>query len=60
MKKSKPGIFVYLLAYLAILMRWMRQSMMGKVVTAGLLIVIVSGTYNRLSAAPFFAENAQP
>ena len=60
MKKSKPGIFVYLLAYLAILMRWMRQSTMGKVVTAGLLILLVSGTYNRLSAAPFFADNAQP
>ena len=60
MKKSKPSVFVYMLAYLAILMRWMRQSTMGKVVTAGLLIVIVSGTYNQLSAAPFFADNAQP
>lgn len=60
MKKSKPGIFVYMLAYLAILMRWMRQSTLGKVVTAGLLIVLVSGTYNHLSAAPFFADNAQP
>ena len=60
MKKSKPSVFVYMLAYLAILMRWMRRSTMGKVVTAGLLIVIVSGTYNRLSAAPFFAGNAQP
>ena len=60
MKKSKPGIFVYMLAYLAILMRWMRRSTLGKVVTAGLLILIVSGTYNQLSAAPFFADNAQP
>ena len=60
MKKSKPSIFVYMLAYSAILMRWMRQSTMGKVVTAGLLIVIVSGMYNQLSAAPFFADNAQP
>jgi lipoprotein-anchoring transpeptidase ErfK/SrfK len=60
MKKSKPSIFVYLLAYLAIVMRWMRRSTLGKVVTAGLLIVIVSGTYNQLSAAPFFADNAQP
>ena len=60
MKKSKPSVFVYMLAYLAILMRWMRRSTMGKVVTAGLLIVIVSGTYNRLSAAPFFAGDAQP
>jgi lipoprotein-anchoring transpeptidase ErfK/SrfK len=60
MKKSKPGIFVYMLAYLAILMRWMRRSTLGKVVTAGLLIAIVSGTYNQLSAAPFFADNAQP
>jgi lipoprotein-anchoring transpeptidase ErfK/SrfK len=60
MKKSKPGIFVYMLAYLAILMRWMRRSTLGKVVTAGLLIVIVSSTYNQLSAAPFFADNAQP
>ena len=60
MKKSKPGIFVYMLAYLAILMRWMRRSTLGKVVTAGLLIVIVSGTYNKLSAAPFFADNTQP
>ena len=60
MKKSKPSIFVYMLAYVAILMRWMRQSTMGKVVTAGLLIVIVSGMYNQLSAAPFFADNAQP
>ena len=60
MKKSKPGIFVYMLAYLAIVMRWMRRSTLGKVVTAGLLIVIVSGTYNKLSAAPFFADNTQP
>ena len=60
MKKSKPSIFVYMLAYLAILMRWMRRSTLGKVVTAGLLIVIVSGTYNHLSAAPFFADNARP
>ena len=60
MKKSKPNIFVYMLAYLAILLRWMRRSMPGKVVTAGLLIVLVSGTYNHLSAAPFFADNAQP
>ena len=60
MKKSKPSIFVYMLAYLAILMRWMRRSTLGKVVTAGLLIVIVSSTYNQLSAAPFFADNAQP
>ena len=60
MKKSKPNIFVYMLAYLAILMRWMRRSTLGKVVTAGLLIVLVSGTYNHLSAAPFFADNAQP
>ena len=60
MKKSKPSIFVYMLAYLAIVMRWMRRSTLGKVVTAGLLIVIVSGTYNHLSAAPFFADNAQP
>ena len=60
MKKSKPSIFVYMLAYLAILMRWMRRSTLGKVVTAGLLIAIVSGTYNQLSAAPFFADNAQP
>lgn len=60
MKKSKPSLFVYMLAYLAILMRWMRQSTAGKVVTAGLLIVIVSGTYNQLSAAPFFADNATP
>ena len=60
MKKSKPNIFVYMLAYLAILMRWMRRSTLGKVVTAGLLIVLVSGTYNHLSAAPFCADNAQP
>ena len=60
MKKSKPNIFVYMLAYLAILLRWMRRSTPGKVVTAGLLIVLVSGTYNHLSAAPFFADNAQP
>ena len=60
MKKSKPNIFVYMLAYLAILMRWMRRSTLGKVVTAGLLIVIVSSTYNHLSAAPFFAGDAQP
>ena len=60
MKKSKPNIFVYMLAYLAILMRWMRRSTLGKVVSAGLLIVLVSGTYNHLSAAPFFADNAQP
>ena len=60
MKKSKPSVFVYMLAYLAILMRWMRRNTLGKVVTAGLLIVIVSGTYNHLSAAPFFAGNAQP
>ena len=59
MKKSKPNIFVYMLAYLAILLRWMRRSTPGKVVTAGLLIVLVSGTYNHLSAAPFFADNAQ-
>ena len=60
MKKSKPSVFVYILAYVAILMRWMRRTTLGKVVTAGLLIVIVSGTYNQLSAAPFFADNAQP
>ena len=60
MKKSKPSIFVYMLAYLAILLRWMRRSTLVKVVTAGLLIVLVSGTYNHLSAAPFFADNAQP
>ena len=60
MKKSKPNIFVYMLAYLAILMRWMRQSTVGKVVTSGLLILMVSGTYNQLSAATFFADNAQP
>lgn len=60
MKKSKPSVFVYLLAYVAILMRWMRRTTLGKVVTAGLLIVIVSGTYNQLSAAPFFADYAQP
>ena len=60
MKKSKPSVFVYLLAYVAILMRWMRRTTLGKVVTAGLLIVIVSGTYNQLSAAPFFADHAQP
>ena len=60
MKKSKPSIFVYMLAYLAILMRWMRNTLPGRVVTAGLLILLVSSTYNRLSAAPFFAGNAQP
>ena len=60
MKKSKPSVFVYILAYVAILMRWMRRTTLGNVVTAGLLIVIVSGTYNQLSAAPFFADNAQP
>lgn len=60
MRKSKPSVFVYILAYVAILMRWMRRTTLGKVVTAGLLIVIVSGTYNQLSAAPFFADNAQP
>ena len=60
MKKSKPSVFVYILASVAILMRWMRRTTLGKVVTAGLLIVIVSGTYNQLSAAPFFADNAQP
>ena len=60
MKKSKPSVFVYLLAYVAILMRWMRRTTLGKVVTAGLLIVIVSGTYSQLSAAPFFADHAQP
>ena len=60
MKKSKPSIFVYMLAYLAILMRWMRNTLPGRVVTAGLLILLVSSTYNRLSAAPFFAGNTQP
>ena len=60
MKKSKPSIFVYMLAYLAILLRWMRNTLPGRVVTAGLLILLVSSTYNRLSAAPFFAGNAQP
>ncbi len=60
MKKSKPNVFVYMLAYLAILMRWMRRSTLGKVVTAGLLIVLVSGTYNHLNAAPFFKDSAQP
>ena len=60
MKKSKPSVFVYMLAYLAIALRWMRRSTVGKVVTAGLLILLVSGTYNQLSAAPFFADKAQP
>jgi lipoprotein-anchoring transpeptidase ErfK/SrfK len=60
MKKSKPGIHIYLLAYIAILMHWMRNTLPGRVVTAGLLILLVSSTYNRLSAAPFFAGNAQP
>lgn len=60
MKKSKPGVHIYLLAYIAILMRWMRNTLPGRVVTAGLLILLVSSTYNRLSAAPFFAGNAQP
>jgi|GEM_PF-212216 len=60
MKKSKPSIFVYMLAYLAIALRWMRSTTAGKVVTAGLLILLVSGTYNQLSAAPFFGDKAQP
>ena len=60
MKKSKPGIHVYILAYIAILMRWMRNTLPGRVVTAGLLILLVSSTYNRLSAAPFFANQPPP
>ena len=60
MKRSKPSIFVYILAYVAIAMRWMRSTAMGRVVTAGVMILLVSSTYNHLSAAPFFAENAKP
>ena len=60
MKRTKPSVFVYILAYIAIMMRWMRRTTVGKVVTAGVLILLVSGTYNHLSAAPFFADNAQP
>ena len=60
MKRSKPSIFVYILAYVAIAMRWMRSTAMGRVVTAGVMILLVSSTYNHLSAAPFFAENANP
>lgn len=60
MKRSKPSIFVYILAYFAIAMRWMRSTAMGRVVTAGVMILLVSSTYNHLSAAPFFAENAKP
>ena len=60
MRRSKPPFYVYILAYIAIALRWMRRTAMGRVVTAGLLILVVSSTYNHLSAAPFFAGNAQP
>lgn len=51
--KNSNNVWLYLLAYLALFLGWLRRSVLGKAVTAGILILIVSTTFNHLSAAPF-------
>lgn len=53
MKNSKPSKWIYVLAYVALLCGWLRKTIPGKIVTAGVLLLIVSATFNSLSAAPF-------
>lgn len=53
MKKSKPSKWIYILAYVALLCGWLRKTVPGKIVTAGLLVFFVSATFNGLNAASF-------
>lgn len=53
MKKSTPSKWLYILAYLALLCGWLKNTFPGKIVTAAILVLFVSVTFNSLSAAPF-------